>query len=92
MAKGSFETRTTPIAQPDRNFTKKGQKRFRLPAEYDPEPINSELDYLHERVNQVVYEATALTDLDSGETLANTIARVNALTEILRQAGLLKSS
>jgi len=35
MAKGGFEVRTTPIAQPDANNTLKGQKRFRLPQEYD---------------------------------------------------------
>ncbi len=92
MARGSFEVRTTPIAQPDIGSTRKGQKRLRQPAEYDPETINSELDYVHERINQVVYEATALTDLTSGATLAETITRVNALAEILRQMGGLKTS
>ena len=93
MAKGSFEVRTTPITQPDRNDTRKGQKRFRLPAAYDPEAINSELDYVHERINQVVYESVALADLDTATaTNAQIATRVNEIAEILRQAGLLKSS
>jgi len=54
------------------------------------EPINSELDYVHERLNNIVVEAAAITDLTSGATLAETITRVNALTQILRNAGLLK--
>lgn len=92
MAKGGFDQRTTPIAQPNVGTTRKGQKRLRQPREYDPETINSELDYVHERINQIVYEATALTDLSSGATLAQTITRVNELAEILRQMGGLKSS
>jgi hypothetical protein len=92
MAKGSFEVRTTPIDQPEIGSTRKGQKRLRQPADYDPETINSELDYVHERINQITYEAAALTDLSGSATLADTITRVNALAEILRQAGLLKSS
>lgn len=91
MAKGGFEERRTSIAQPDPSATRKGQKRFRQGDNYDPEQINSELDYVHERINQVVTEAASLTDLSGSATLADVIDRVNELTQILRDAGLLKS-
>jgi hypothetical protein len=92
MAKGAITVPREPIAQPEVGSTRKGQKRYRAGAEYDPLPLNAELDYVHERINQVVVESAALEDLESSATLAETITRVNELAEILRSAGLLKSS
>lgn len=91
MAKGGLDISRTKQTQPDPNATRKGQKRFAQGTEVSAEAVNNEFDYIHERINQVVVEAAALPDLALTETLANTIARVNALAEILRSAGLLKS-
>lgn len=78
-------------AQPDGRSTKKSQKRGFQKEEYDPRSINNELDYLHERLNLIVVESAALTDLSGSATLANVITRVNELTAILRTAGLIRS-
>lgn len=80
----------TKTEQPNFKDTRKGQKHFQIPPSYDPQPINQEFDYIHERINQIAVEAEALTDLSGSATLAQVITRVNALTEILREAGLLR--
>lgn len=92
MSRGPITVGRTPITQPDVSSTRKGQKRFRQGDKYEPTQINTELDYIHERINQIVVEDPAIDDLDSGATLAQVITRVNLLTQTLRDAGLLKSS
>lgn len=90
MAKGAISVGREPIAQPNRENSRKGQKRYRQGAEFDPTQINAEFDYIHERINQIVVESAALTDLSGSATLSDVITRVNALAEILREAGLLR--
>lgn len=62
MARGSIPRRRTPIQQPDEASTKIGQKRYAQGQEYDGQRINSELDYVHERINQVLPEASTDTE------------------------------
>lgn len=90
MAKGAITVPREPIAQPNRENTRKGQKRYRQPEVYDPTQINTEFDYIHERLNQIVVESAAIEDLSGSATLAQVITRLNAVTEILREAGLLR--
>lgn len=84
--------RVSSQAQPSAMDTKKSQKRYTQTEVYDPHSINTEFDYLHERLNQIVTEDPALADLASTATLANVIVRLNALADTLRKAGLLRSS
>lgn len=90
MSRGPLSVSRTPISQPSSQSTKKGQKRFVAKDEYDASQINIELDYIHERLNQVILESAALTDLSGSATLANVITRLNAITQILRDAGLIR--
>lgn len=61
MAKGSLPRRRTPIEQPDTSNTKVGQKRYAQKGEYDGQSINSELDYVHERINQTLASGTSIS-------------------------------
>lgn len=90
MARGVITVPREPISQPVVSDTRKSQKRRALNAESDPQLINNELDYVHERLNMIVVEDPAITDLDSGATLAEVITRLNLITQTLRSAGLLK--
>ena len=92
MSRGAINRNAGSIAQPNAQNTRKGQKRFRQGGEYDGTQINSELDYIHERINQIVVEDPAIEDLDSGATLTEVIERLNSITETLRSAGLLRPS
>lgn len=89
MSFGPITAATTAIVQPDPSNTKKGQKRLRLSGDYDAIQLNSQLDYIHERLNQIVREDPALADLAGSATLAQVITRLNTITETLRSAGLL---
>lgn len=82
----------TKQVQPDVKKTKKSTKHYQAKAEYDNDAINNEFDFIHERINSLFVEDAALDDLAAGATLAETITRVNSLTETLRKAGLLKRS
>lgn len=89
MATGSIEQRRTPIEQPNRKDTRKSQKGYIQPEEYSADALNRELDRLHERINQIVVETIALTDLDTATaTTAQIATQVNLISELLRQAGL----
>ena len=92
MATGPISVGRTPITLPSRTDTRKSQKRGLQPAEYSPLLLNQELDYVHERLNLVVREDPALTDLSGSATLSDVITRLNSITETLRNAGLLKRS
>ncbi len=91
MARGPIQVAREPITQPALESTFKAQKRFRQGQEYNPETLNSEYDFLHERVNDILVESAPLADLALTATLAQTIVRVNELAAILREAGLLKT-
>lgn len=91
MARGPIQVAREPITQPALESTFKAQKRFRQGPEYNPETINSEYDFLHERVNNILVESAAISDLAGSATLGEVITRVNLLTQILREAGLLKT-
>ena len=90
MAKGSLTVPREALSQPVVSDTKKSQKRRALNAESDPQLVNNELDYLHERINGIVVEDPSLLDLPGGATLADVIVRLNSITQTLRRAGLLK--
>lgn len=90
MPVGPIVPRRTAITQPDVSNTRKSQKRRALLGEYNPQLINNELDYVHERLNMIVVEDAAIEDLDSGASLGDVITRLNLITETLRSAGLLK--
>lgn len=90
MSRGSITIPRTAQEQSNVSTTKKGQKRYVAKEEYDATQLNIELDYIHERLNQVILESSALTDLAGSATLANVITRLNAITQILRDAGLIK--
>lgn len=105
MAKEAILPSRTLTAQPDANASRKDQKGYQLPEEYDAQVANQEFDRLHERVNKIVVEAAALADLstayaggdlatasDVATALNATNARINALAEILRDSGLLRRS
>jgi hypothetical protein len=91
MSRGPILVTREPITQPEISSTFKAQKRFRQGPEYNPETINAEYDFIHERINNILREAPAIADLGSGATLAEVITRVNLLTAIFREAGLLKT-
>lgn len=61
MAKGNIPQRRTPIAQPSEGSTLVGQKRLAQGPDYDGQAINSELDYVHERINQVLALVPVMT-------------------------------
>lgn len=91
MAKEPIIAARAKTPQPDANSTRKDQKGYRLPDEYDPVATNAELDRLHERLNKIVVEAEALADLDPSTATTSEIAtRLNAYGEILRSSGLLR--
>lgn len=92
MAVGGIEIQRTPMIQPDISDTSKSQKRRAIDDDSSPQLINNELDYLHERINNIVIEAPALTDLAADAALPEVIARVNELTQTLRASALLKQS
>lgn len=108
MAKAPILAQRNKTLQPDVAETVKNQKSYELPAEYDQTAarlINQEFDRIHERINLVVVEAAALADLSeayvagdlgSAANIATAInttnARINALTEIMRNSGLLRRS
>lgn len=91
MSRGPILVTREPITQPEISSTFKAQKRFRQGPEYNPETINAEYDFLHERTNNILVEAAPLADLATTATLAQVIVRVNELASILREAGLLKT-
>lgn len=78
--------------QPDASDTLKAQKRYSLTDVYDPMRINSELDWLHSRVNLILVEGPAIDDLAISPTVEELSERVNLLTELCRSAGLLRRS
>lgn len=91
MAKGPiFQPRPSTQAQPNPDSTRKGHKRMVQPAEYNAQAVNTELDYIHERLNQIVVEDPAVEDLPPGAVLADVIERLNLITETLRKSGLLR--
>ena len=94
MAKQSIIAARSAISQPNVASTNKDQKRFEQGSDYNPQQLNAELDYIHERINKIVVEASALADLATDGTSSNSeiCTRINALTEILRNSGLLRRS
>jgi hypothetical protein len=84
--------RTPSSTQPNATSTKKSQKRYTQTNDYDPNSLNTEFDYVHERLNQIAVGDPALDDLPSTATMADLINRVNALASTMRKAGLLRSS
>jgi hypothetical protein len=90
MSRGALTVPREAQSQPTASSTKRGQKRYIARSEFDPTQLNIELDYIHERLNQIVLESPALADLAGSATLANVITRLNAITEILRDAGLIR--
>lgn len=87
-----LEPARTKTQQPDLTDTKKSQKRYRMPEEYKAEAVNSELDQVHRRINEVIVEAEASPDLDAATaTAAQCAADINNIKAILRRAGLLRS-
>lgn len=89
MSRGSLPVVPTHQERTGDN-TLKGQRGTRIGDEYDPIGINAELDYVHERLNNIVLESTALDDLSGSATLGNVITRLNAITDLLRNAGLIR--
>lgn len=87
----SLSVSTTPITQPDRTNTQKSQKKIQQAADYDPSAINTEMDYIHERLNKIVVEDPALIALTSAAILTDVITRVNSLMATMQKAGLLKT-
>jgi hypothetical protein len=93
MASEPLVATRTATAQPAPATTKKSQKAYQLTDPIVALQVNQEFDRLHERINAIVTEATALADLDSATaTAADCATRLNAFGAILRQSGLLKSS
>ena len=90
MAKTSIDIPRTKTPQPSVGTTRKAQKRYQQPIEYDARTINSELDFVHERINAIIVEDPSISDLESTATLSDVITRVNLLTEIIRKAALLR--
>lgn len=95
MAKEPIIASTTRIEQPNAAETRKDQKGFQLPEEYNARLVNQNFDQVHERINKIVTET-----LESGEVIEDLvtsgvvatdvtalIARVNLLSEILRDMG-----
>lgn len=66
MAKGSLPRRRSPIEQPDTSNTKVGQKRYAQRDDYDGQAINSELDYIHERINDILPSRNSLSGTIAG--------------------------
>lgn len=93
MSTGPISIPRTPTALPSRASTRKSQKRGSQPLGYDPQKINNELDYLHERVNQVLVEASSISDLaeDGSATLLQAVSAINDILSVLRSAGLIRS-
>jgi hypothetical protein len=94
MAKEPIQAPREKTEQPDAGETRKDQKGFQLPMEFDARLVNQEFDRLHSRLNALLVEAAALTDLDEGGAVSNAdiCTRINALAEIMRQASLLRRS
>lgn len=93
MAKEPILPSRTRTEQTDVSNTRKDQKNYQLPEEYNAQLSNQELDRIHERINKIVVEAEALADLDSATaTAADCATRLNAFGEILRNSGLLRRS
>lgn len=80
--------------QPNASETRKDQKHFQMPEEYDSQSVNKALDEIHERINKLATESLSagdvIEDLPGTATLAEVITRVNLHSEILRNAGLLR--
>lgn len=90
MAKGPIKIPRAPLEQPAIENTKKAQKRLAQGPVYEAGNVNSELDFVHERLNGIIVEGDPLADLPGTAPLADVITRLNALTQILREAGLLR--
>lgn len=98
MAKLPLIASRTLTAQPNANETRKEQKAFQQPEEYDAQALNQALDRLHERVNKLATESLESGDVIEDLTItgvaatdaAAAITRLNLFAEILRNAGLLR--
>jgi hypothetical protein len=94
MAKTPLVAARTPVSLPAANDTRKDQKGYQLPDEYNAQLVNQEFDRVHERLNKLAVEGAHLTDLvtDGTATNAEICTQLNALAELLRQSGLLRRS
>lgn len=93
MASTPLIAATAPLTQPTPGITRKDQKGFQLGQAYSAQEINAEFDRLHRRINDLVVEDPAQTDLktDGTETNANICLRINAIMAAMRKAHLLKT-
>lgn len=94
MAKEPLIPARAPTTVPVVGTTHKDQKGYQLDDEYNALQVNQEFDRLHKRINDILVEASALSDLatDGSETVDTISAKVNSILVLLRQSGLLKSS
>jgi len=94
MAKETILPARTLTSQPDANSTRKDQKGYQLPEEYDAQITNQEFDRLHERINKIVAEAAAISDVATGgsATAAANATAINSILALLRDSGLLRRS
>lgn len=90
MATGPITVPRQAITQPTVADTRKSQKRRAILGDYNPQMINNELDYIHERLNGIVTETAGIVNLSSGATLGEVITQLNLITDTLRSAGLLQ--
>lgn len=94
MPKEPLVAPRTKTEQPNAAETRKDQKHFQMPEEYDSLSVNKALDEIHERINKLATEALSagdvIEDLAAAATLPVAVERINVLTEILRNAGLLR--
>lgn len=94
MAKEPIIAATSKTLQPNPGETRKDQKGYQLPEEYNAQMTNQEFDRVHSRINAIVQEDTSagepIANLAGAATLAEVITQVNLLAETLRKAGLLR--
>ena len=97
--KGAIIVNRKPTSQPNANSALTSQKHYIQGATYNAQSINSEFDHIHERINKIVVQETALMAIplvDSGANLAQVITalntvitQLNAMTKAATDAGLL---
>lgn len=94
MSNGPIIVPRSPVTQPNADSRRKSQKHFAQPSTYNAQSLNRELDYLHERLNQIAVQEAPQTLLptDGSATLLQVVVLLNALATAATDAGLLRDA